>query len=119
MRFTEHQDRFEASTKIGDHNVTISADKPVSARDLQSLADTVESRGRSLIEASLAYFNENKAKYGCDYIDDLSDPQIIGGGNGPLCVWWCSEKGEERGDAIIGVDFSEDELEPMQLTLGD
>ena len=119
MQFTEHQDRFEASAKIGDHDVTISADKPISTQDLLSFAEKVQSHGHSLIESSLAYFNENKAHYGCDYIDDLSDPQIIGSSDGPLGVWWCSEKGEARGDAIIGVDFSEDGLEPIQLTLGD
>ena len=119
MQYTEHQDRFEASIKIGEYDVAISADKPISTQTLMRFGETVQSHGRSLIESSLSYFNENKAHYGCEYIDDLSDPQIIRGSAGSLGVWWCSEKGEERGDTIIGIDFSEDELEPMQLTIGD
>ena len=119
MQFTEHSDRFEALERIGNHEVTVSVDKPVSPEVLEVVANTIEQHGFSLIEKSLAYVNENKAEYGCAIIDDLSDPQITASADDLLGVWWYSAKGEERGTSIIGVEFSTDCLNPVQIAVGD
>ncbi|MHC4502333.1 MAG: hypothetical protein ACYTFI_03430 [Planctomycetota bacterium] len=116
--FTEHPDRYEAEWQIGSYNTTVSIDKPISPDLLDKITQLLKLKSEELIHASLSFFESKKAEYGIEYIDDLSDPQIIAGPDS-LDVYWSSDKGEDRGDCVIGIEFSREEMKPFQLVIGD
>jgi len=118
ITFTEKTDRFEANVEIGSLSFLVSLDKPANKDQIDHAIDLVETKAQEILQASLAYFETNKERYGVPYIDDLSDPQLMVG-HDSLSVYWWSDKGEQKGECIIGVDFSKDTLVPFQLVIGD
>ncbi len=118
INFVELEDRFEAEFEVGRFSVTFSVDKPIVAAELDRLTLIIRSQGPKLLELSLEYFEKEKLNHGLAYIDDLSDPQIMGGQDG-ISVYWCSAKGESRAESTIGIDFDIDKLQPLSLSVGD
>jgi len=118
IKFTEHDDRFESVIFIDEIELVLSIDKPISSSAFQNISTVFENSHKLLVKNSLAYIKQQKEAYEIPYLDDFSDPQIIGDDQ-QVSVYWYSKKGEESGASIIGVDFSLDKLEPINLVIGD
>ena len=118
MNLTELDDRYESELKIGDFDVSLSVDKPVSDKDLSLFKDVVSINGLRLLNDSQAYLESKRSEYNLDHATDLGEPQIIWG-NGLISVYWYSENGEDLGASILGVDFNVPCLSPVDITVGD
>ena len=118
ISLNEHNDRFECEMLVGREEVTVSIDKPVSKEVLEKLIQIVEESANDLLSDSLKYISESAAERQIEYIDDFTEPLIMLD-ESTVSVRWCSEKGEEKGAAIIGVDFDTGSLTPFDLTIGD
>lgn len=116
--YSEHEDRFERSLFIKDEEVTVSIDKPITENFLSQLDNLIEREIANLLSKSISFIQSSKADREIEYIDDLSDPQIMAGSE-LISVYWYSEKGESKGSSTIGVDFNLDSLEIIELTIGD
>jgi hypothetical protein len=114
----EYDDRFEATVRVHGAEVTLSIDKPVTEGERDLIVKRVEDNAELIWDRALRYFTSAKERYGIEHIDDLSDPQFLAGVDS-LSLYWSSEKGDENGQAVIGVDFSLTDLEPIGLTIGD
>ena len=118
MIFDEYDDRFEKNLFIDGLDVCISMDKPITKSAIAAFGSFVDKTASDLLTKSVAYINQLKAESGIGYIDDLSDPQIIGNED-TVSVYWSSDKGESNGESVIGVDFRVTNLIPYNLTIGD
>ena len=116
--FDEYDDRFEKNLFIDGIDVCISIDKPTTKLALSAFGCFIDESASDLLTKSVDYINQLKAESGIGYIDDLSDPQIIGNENS-ISVYWSSDKGEPNGESVIGVDFRVADLTPYDLTIGD
>jgi len=114
----EFDDRFETKLLIGGYDVSVSIDKPISESELSIFNKIVNNSALGLLNKSIGYMNELKNEYGISYIDDFSEPGIIGDGD-IISVYWSSEKGEANGESTIGVDFTIIDLTPIDITIGD
>jgi hypothetical protein len=118
MNFTEYDDRFDSVLTYNHAELTVSIDKPITAEELADYAALIEENYVALAERSLEYIEDNKAAQNIEYIDDLESPMILVGG-GQISVYWFSEKGDKKGEPIIGVDFDGDSLDASAMTVGD
>ena len=116
--FDEFDDRFEKNLFIDGFDVCISIDKPITKSGLSTFGCFIDKTASDLLIKSVDYINQLKAENGIGYIDDLSDPQIIGSED-TISVYWSSDKGEQNGESVIGVDFTVTDLTPYDLTIGD
>ena len=117
-QYTEYEDRFDAVLTYNHAELTVSIDKPVSADELKHYADLIAENYIALAERSLEYIEDNKPTHNIEYIDDLESPMILIG-EGEISVYWFSEKGDKKGEPIIGVDFDNDSLEACAMSVGD
>jgi len=67
---------------------------------------------------TLRFFEDNKESYGVEFVDDLSDAQIILSRDSFSVFWW-SEKGEKQGAEITGIEFQWPQTPPHGITIGD
>lgn len=67
---------------------------------------------------TLRLFEDSKESHEVEFVDDLSDPQIILRRDGFSVFWW-SEKGEEQGAGIIGIDYQWPQTLLHGITMGD
>ncbi len=118
MEIKEYSDRFEADINVDSHQLTISVDKPIELDDVSNLIDEFALEGSSLLMKSKDFFDFAKSRYRVDYIDDLSDPQIRINVE-TFSVFWWSDKGDENGEAVIGIDFNRNTKQAFQLIVGD
>lgn len=116
--FTDHGDRFEGAWSSGDVVVAVSIDKPDVDTATESNLKKLHDRLQDLLDASQQYFIANKSRYNVDYIDDLTEPQIILAKDTYSVFWW-SDKGEVNGECIIGIDFRMSDLAPLGIVIGD
>ncbi len=116
--FTEYDDRYEATLLHDEGSVTLSVDKPIGQSDLARILDSVRGNINELHAEALAYFESRKHELGLGYIDDLSAPQFMASVDS-LAIYWCSDKGEENGESIIGVGYSLPDFRPCSVTIGD
>ncbi len=116
--FDEYDDRFEKNLFIDGLDVCISVDKPIAKSALATFGGFIDKTASDLLTKSVDYINQLKSESGIGYIDDLSDPQIIGNED-TVSVYWSSDKGEPNGESVIGVDFTVTDLTPYDLTIGD
>ncbi len=118
IKFSEYDDRFESIILVDNDEVTVSIDKPISETELSKMGVQAEQASHQLLFESVKYIERLKSDRGIDYIDDLSDPQIMMSED-IFSVYWYSEKGERNGESVLGVDFTMDTLEPVDLAIGD
>jgi hypothetical protein len=118
VNFKELDDRYETELKVGNFDVSLSVDKPVSEQDLSRFKDIVTLHGVRILDESLGYIESKKSEYDLARATDLDDPQIIWGEEF-VSVYWYSENGENVGASIIGVDFRQSDLSPIDVTIGD
>jgi hypothetical protein len=116
--FRENGTSFCATWLSARGEVDISIDKAAFGEATLELIATLKQELDDWLRKSLLYFKTEKNRYGCDYIDDLSDPHIIIDTEG-FAIYWSSAAGETRGDVDVGVDFDYATLTPRQLTIGD
>jgi hypothetical protein len=115
---TDHGDRFEGIWAASDGGVTVSIDKLEIDGSTEANLKIVHDRLVCLLEASRQYFIANRSRYNVDYIDDLSEPQIILTKDTCSVFWW-SDAGEVNGECIIGIDFRMSNLAPLGIVIGD
>ena len=116
--YTEYEDRFDAVLTYNFAELTVSIDKPVSKAELDDYAKLIDENFIALAERSLEYIEDNKPAHNIEYIDDLESPMILVG-EGEISVYWFSEKGDKKGEPIIGVDFDSESLEASSMSVGD
>lgn len=116
--YTEYEDRFDAVLTYNYAELTVSIDKPVSKAELDDYAKLIDENFIALAERSLEYIEDNKPAHNIEYIDDLESPMILVG-EGEISVYWFSEKGDKKGEPIIGVDFDSESLEASSMSVGD
>jgi len=117
-QFKEFDDRYEKEFNVNSINIPLSVDKDAVSDLTENILSYVVENMTDIVDLSLNYFNENRESYEIDYVDDLSSPQILLAEDG-YSIYWYSEKGEEEGEAIIGVDFKWPENNPTNITIGD
>jgi hypothetical protein len=117
-QYTEYEDRYDAILSYNHAELTVSIDKPISPEDLAQYSQMIQANYVTLAERSLEFIEDNKAANDIEYIDDLESPMILVG-DGELSVYWFSEKGDKKGQPIIGVDFNKESLEAESLSIGD
>jgi len=117
-QYTEYEDRYDAVLSYNHAELTVSIDKPVSEQELEEYAALIQENYVALAERSLEFIEDNKSAQNIEYIDDLESPMILVG-EGEISVYWFSEKGDQKGEPIIGVDFDSDTLEANAMTVGD
>lgn len=117
-QYTEYEDRFDAVLTYNHAELTVSIDKPISAEELTEYTALIEENYVALAERSLEFIEDNKAAHNIEYIDDLESPMILVG-EGQISVYWFSEKGDKKGEPIIGVDFDSENLDASGMTVGD
>jgi len=116
--YSEHNDRFEKTLLIGGEEVVISIDKSIAAEKLGEFDILIERECKNLLSKSIGFIERSKADRGINYIDDLTDPQIMLGSE-CISLYWYSEKGELQGESTVGVDFEIESLEIVDLTISD
>lgn len=117
-QYTEFEDRFDAVLTYNHAELTVSIDKPVTEQELENYVALIQENYVALAERSLEFIEDNKSAQNIEYIDDLESPMILIG-EGEIAVYWFSEKGDKKGEPIIGVDFDGDSLEATAMTVGD
>lgn len=117
-QYTEYEDRFDAVLTYNHAELTVSIDKPVSEQELEHYATLIAENYVALAERSLEFVEDNKPAHNIEYIDDLESPMILIG-EGEISVYWFSEKGDNKGEPIIGVDFDSRSLEAVAMSVGD
>mgnify|MGYP000055757947 CR=1 FL=1 len=103
--FKEFDDRYELELENNSNQVVVCVDKSEISDLTEQLLSYISDNLENIISNTLRYFEENKESHKVGYIDELSDPQIILGAD-EFSVYSFSEKGEDQGDAIIGIDYS-------------
>ena len=116
-QFKEYDDRYETEIESDSINVLVCVDKADISDLTETLIEHIFSNLENIMDDALKYFNKNKKSYGVEYIDDLVEPQVILGADG-FSVYWCSDKGEEKGEAIVGIDYLWPECAAQGLTIG-
>lgn len=115
---TDHGDRYEGIWRADSVEVTVSVDKPDIDADTEARLQQIRERLQETLNASLHYFAEHKERYNVEYIDDLADPQIILGKDTYSVMWW-SDKGEAKGECVIGIEFHVNGQLPFDIMIGD
>ncbi len=116
--FTEFEDKYEKEFESDTFQVLVSVDKANVSDLTEILIKHISTNLEKVMADAVRYFDGNKESYEVGYIDDLSDPQIILGADG-YSVYWCSEKGEEQGEAVIGIDYSWPQNMAQGIIIGD
>ena len=116
--YTEYEDRFDAVLNYNHAELTVSIDKPISPEILLEYQELIGENYIQLVERSLEFIEDNKPAHDIAYIDDLESPMILVG-EGEISVYWFSEKGDKKGQPIIGVDFDSENFEAIELTIGE
>ncbi len=118
MNIKEYDDRFETEIIVDQYVLNISKDKPAEVDVISALFEEFSENAKSLLINSKDYFKNAKSRYKVEYIDDLTDPQIIIGDD-DFCIFWYSENGDLQGEGIIGIDYNRETNQPFQLIIGD
>ncbi len=115
---SDRGDRYEGSWTTASTIVTVSVDKETVDTETEAKLQGLHDDLQATLVASQQYFLTNRARFGVDYIDDLSDPQIILEKDTYSVYWW-SDKGEPNGECVIGIEFLFSTRIPFNLNIGD
>lgn len=117
-QFNELEDRYEKELNGDSYQVLVSVDKTDATDLTDAILTHIVENIKEIVTETLKFFEDNKESYEVDFVDDLSDPQIILSSDGFSVFWW-SEKGEEQGAGIIGIDYHWPHTLPQDITIGD
>ena len=117
--FTEFEDRYEKELNVSSEPIVITIDKYDYANSSSKLiVSYVIQNIKKILRNGYKDFNDNKNTYNVNYIDDLSDTQVIINADF-YSIYWFSTKGESKGESIIGVEYSWPDNLFNGLTIGD
>lgn len=116
--FIEHKDRYEKEFIVGSNDVLVCVNKDEISNESKSILEFVLNALEKIVEESLKYINTHKSEYEIEFINDFSTPQVIVGEDS-FSVYWSSDKGEEKGVAVISADYYWPERKWQGLTIGD